>query len=91
MTDRELMQQALSALEWASDMIPQQKEPVCDCPVCEAHICLMERVAQPQQEWAGLTEDEIEEIARYQDEHGGGPWHLAFARAIEAKLREKNL
>jgi hypothetical protein len=46
--------------------------------------------APPRREWVGLTDREIEEIARYQDEHGSGPWHLAFARAIEAKLKEKN-
>ena len=30
-----------------------------------------------------LTEKEIEALARYEDKHGQGPWHLAFARAIE--------
>ena len=50
MTDRELMQQALEALEWAADHIPQQKEPVCDCPVCVADVALRERLAQPEQE-----------------------------------------
>lgn len=32
-----------------------------------------------------LTEEEIEALARYEDKHGQGPWHLAFARAIERK------
>ena len=50
MTDRELLHQALEALEWASDMIPQQKEPVCDCPICKASDALRERLAQPEQE-----------------------------------------
>lgn len=50
MTDQELMHQALEALEWASDMIPQQKEPVCDCPICKASDALRERLAQPGQE-----------------------------------------
>ena len=48
MTDRELLHQALEALEWASDMIPQQKEPVCDCPICKASDALRERMAQPE-------------------------------------------
>lgn len=46
MTDRELLHQALEALEWASDMIPQQKEPVCDCPICKASDALRERLAR---------------------------------------------
>ncbi len=49
-----------------------------------------ELMQQALPQWQGLTDREIEEIARYQDEHGSGPWHLAFARAIEAKLKEKN-
>lgn len=55
MTDRELMHQALEALEWASDMIPQQKEPVCDCPICKASDALRERLAQPEQEPVAWT------------------------------------
>ena len=54
MTDRELMQQALEALEWASDRIEPQKEPVCDCPVCAAITALRERLAQPEQEPDGI-------------------------------------
>lgn len=49
---------------------------------------MRERLAQPQ--WQGLTDRQVEEIARHEDEHGSGPWHLAFARAIEAKLKEQN-
>jgi hypothetical protein len=44
------MHQALEALEWASDMIPQQKEPVCDCPICKASDALRDRLAQPLRE-----------------------------------------
>ena len=57
LSDRELMHQALEALEWASDMIPQQKEPVCDCPICKASDALRERLAQPQRtHWEGCEE-----------------------------------
>ena len=63
------------------------------CPTCEAlsRAVMMDQTSHdtPRREWVGLTDREIEEIARYQDEHGSGPWHLAFARAIEAKLKEK--
>jgi len=37
-----------------------------------------------KREWIGLSDDEIEEVVRF-------PWHyIPFARAIEAKLKEKN-
>lgn len=68
--------------------IPEQiSEPVAICEVCEKKRPV---IHAQRWEWVGLTDRDIEEIARYQDEHGSGPWHLAFARAIEAKLKEKN-
>lgn len=97
MTDRELMQQALEALENAKanfgDWWP------------EVIIALRERLAQPVQpqwhmagfstpprrEWVGLTLEEIGLLTT-----GDGWAHLEtpalalFARAIEAKLKEKN-
>jgi hypothetical protein len=44
-------------------------------------VCLYTTPLQRQP----LTEEEIEALARYEDKHGQGPWHLAFARAIERK------
>jgi len=41
-------------------------------------------VKAPYKEWAGLTDEEIEELAN------GVFKHDDFARAIEAKLKEKN-
>ena len=90
MTDRELLHQALEALEWASDMIPQQKEPVCDCPICKASDALRERLAQPEQGWVGLTDEEIMEMLDY-GQYGRVPQYARnFVDAIEAKLKEKN-
>ena len=40
--------------------------------------------AQPKREWQGLTDEDVEEAAR------GKSGHDEFARAIEAKLKEKN-
>ena len=38
----------------------------------------------PKREWVGLTDEDIEEVISF-------PWHyIPFARAIEAKLKEKN-
>ena len=49
-----------------------------------------ERVPLPKREWVGLTKDEIEEIADWSDKNAA-PWYLEYARAIEAKLKEKNV
>ena len=45
--------------------------------------------APPKREWVGLTDEEIEELAKWADKHAA-PWHLEFAKAVEAKLKEKN-
>ena len=75
--DRELMQQALDALEFHT----------CGDEVDEALItALRERLAQPEREWVGLTDEEVKDIV----------WNLPYEptqehiRAIEAKLKEKN-
>lgn len=47
--------------------------------------------APPQRKWQGLTDDEIELDWQFMhDEEGNPPDQCDFARAIEAKLREKN-
>ena len=54
MTDRELMQQALEALDWAADCIEPRKPHNCDCPICVASDALLQRLAQmsaPIEEW----------------------------------------
>jgi hypothetical protein len=50
MTDRELMQQALDALEYASDETKPEGLHGCDCLICEAIPALRDRLAQPEQE-----------------------------------------
>ena len=49
----------------------------------------VDETAKCKHKWVGLTEDEIEELAKWADKHAA-PWHLEFARAVEAKLKEKN-
>ena len=65
MTDRELMQEALYALTYVGDA----KEIYSD--TIES---LRARLAQPEREWQGLTDEEIDWL-----------WGLAF----EAKLNNK--
>ena len=82
MTDRELLQQALDALisVWNSDRTTRQVETI---------RAIKSRLAQPKKEWVGLTDDEYEAMAEqyvtncYFDT-------LEYAKAIEAKLKEKN-
>lgn len=47
------------------------------------------RDAQIGREWVGLTDAEVNGLARWVDEHAA-PFHLEFAKAIESKLKEKN-
>jgi hypothetical protein len=75
MTDRKLLQQALDALEKISmGNSPDWADDVI--PVIRT------RLAQP--EWVGLTDEEIYFEMPYKDTL------FEFARAIEAKLKEKN-
>ena len=46
-------------------------------------------VNAPRREWQSLTEDEIRRMGNETPGQQGG-WNLAFARAVEAKLKEKN-
>ena len=105
MTDRELMQQALEALLWEygwGDLKKPQlaaitalrerlaqpvQELVC---VCGAIWEGQELVSAPsQRQWQGLTDQEINSVCYKRD--WTAPWtDTTFARAIEAKLREKN-
>jgi len=51
--------------------------------------CMCQYSAPPQRTWQGLTNNELQPIA---DEYRilFGSWVEDFARAIEAKLKEKN-
>jgi len=89
MTDRELLKQALDALEYASDETKPKNLHGCDCLLCTTILALRDRLAQPKQEWVGLTYQEVVEIM------GSRDWttcwsDVTYTRAVEAKLREKN-
>ncbi len=94
LSDRELMQQALDALEQYTDVVTSVNDPnswvtVADGgkPAREAITALRERLAQPNQ-WQGLTEAEKVNVAL---ECGCADvaW-IDLADAIEAKLKTKN-
>jgi hypothetical protein len=102
MTDRELMQQALDALEYAADQTKPENLHGCDCLICKTILALRDRLAQPEQElvidcprcghccpqWVGLTEEELLKI--WVGTPAESEYWFAFAQAIEAKLKEKN-
>ena len=58
--------------------------PVAFCPTCFAGLCDLMRQLD-EREWEGLTNEEIGEIYRV-----GWANNMELARAIEAKLKEKN-
>ena len=53
---------------------------------------LRDRLAQPERKWQGLTDQEVLHIksSSAQDSKNTGRFQYFFARAIEAKLKEKN-
>jgi hypothetical protein len=50
MTDRKLMQQALDAMQYASDQTKPENLHGCDCLICKTILALRDRLAQPEQE-----------------------------------------
>jgi len=74
MTDRELMQQALDALDaysWEQVQV--------------AANALRDRLAQPERQWVGLTKEEAKEISL-----ANRPYVIDMIAALEARLKEKN-
>jgi hypothetical protein len=65
-----------------------EPEPVA-CPKEPANIEEL-YTAPPQREWQGLTDEEILEEYRQSYGDDGNLTDVYFARAIEAKLKEKN-
>ena len=82
MTDRELMQMALDALEEAADHIGC---PDDDDAIGVTRKALRARLAQPEREWQGLTKEEAREISL-----ANRPYVVDMIAALEARLKEKN-
>jgi hypothetical protein len=69
---------------------PQIKQRTGDCLL--TGVCAAEghRIQKPRREWQGLTDEEILEEYRQSYGDDGNLTDVYFARAIEAKLKEKN-
>ena len=79
MTDRELMQQALEALE--------VMRPACFAETTlkaadTSIVALRDRLAQPERKWVGLTDDDYETLSQYA--------FVEVIEKVEALLKEKN-
>jgi len=62
MTDRELMQQAQDALEYASDETKPKGLYGCECLICKTILALRDRLAQPEQEPVAWLHTKIEGV-----------------------------
>ena len=79
---REAMQMALEALE---------SDPLSHAGLVSRKqaIAALRQALETEREWVGLTDQEINSVCYKRD--WTAPWtDTTFARAIEAKLREKN-
>jgi hypothetical protein len=87
MTDKEAMKLALDALE---GIHPGNMTPMAEEYWNKAIAALKERLAQPaQRTWVGLTDEDIGDAYVAWDDTNGASF-ADFARAIEAKLKQKN-
>ena len=86
MTERELMQMALDALEHLQTDIEWQYKSPTRAMLRKVEKALRAALAQPESKWVGLTDEEIYEAV----ENSNSVLVKDMARAIEAKLKEKN-
>ena len=77
-------------------MIKQESVKFCTYPKCQttagcAGVCARQNTTPQPRQWVGLTDEEKIELWNKHENH----WRfednlMAFTRAIEAKLKEKN-
>jgi hypothetical protein len=84
MTDHELMQMVLDALE----SFESGTNGLYKGEFAEERKALRDRLAQP--EWVGLTDEERMEIRIHSTRNMGENFQETLCKAIEAKLKEKN-
>ena len=68
--------------DWVDELRGGVEKQEFECPRC-GHCC-------PEREWVGLTDKQIDDIMRPLTQNQPYSWRL-FARAIEAKLKERNI
>jgi hypothetical protein len=72
---------------------PEQEPVKCTCGYAIGHPLVSKCICTPPKPWVGLTDEEISELYYLSGygskEYDGGA--NSFARAIEAKLKEKNI
>jgi hypothetical protein len=85
MTDRELMQMALDAME----SFESGTNGLYKGEFAEERKALRDRLAHPEREWVGLTDEEIIEVVGQITTYRG-EYMVCVGNAIEAKLKEKN-
>jgi hypothetical protein len=74
--------EAITALRTAIEQAEKQEPVECMCGICKLG----------KREWVGLTDEEIFKVENAVPDEviGDSNWCVYFAKAIEAKLKEKN-
>ena len=76
-------------------LIPLEYEPTHWMALPAAPDTQLTHTTPPKREWVGLTDEEIQDLSYLSQkiDEGNAPWfdRCGFARAIEAKLKEKNV
>jgi hypothetical protein len=94
---REAMQIALEALEKVTKHFTRTPSTLMDSEArVEAHnaITALRQALETKREWSGLTDEEIQDLGYLSQkiDEGNAEWfdRWGFARAVEAKLKERN-
>ena len=103
MTDRELMQQALDALDSDNPDIQLrsavilrnrmlQPEPLFSIPDVTPYVIDCPRCGHccPERQWVGLTNGEIKSLPSWWPSYEDAPALIELVKDVEAKLKEKN-
>jgi hypothetical protein len=99
MTDRELFEITLDALEEINKLSVGENAICLPAEIDTAMDALREKLAQPERQWVGLTDNEADEVYRAAQEQINEYWESGGSKimfptmiyeAIEAKLKEKN-
>jgi hypothetical protein len=91
--DREAMQMALEALV-EINKLSIGENAICLPAEIDGAMDALRQALETKREWVSLTDEEIQDLSYLSQkiDKGNSEWfdRWGFARAIEAKLREKN-